>query len=308
VLRLEDVAAPAPGPGEVLVRVRAAGVDRGVWHLVTGLPYVARLAFGLRRPRRRIPGSEVAGRVEAVGEGVTAFRPGDDVFGACRGSFAELACAAERMLAPKPAGLAYEDAAALPVSGCTALQALRDAAQVRAGQGVLVVGAGGGVGTLAVQLAKALGAAVTGVCSAGKVDLVRGLGADDVLDYAREDFADGRRRWDAIVDTAGNRPLSTLRRALAPRGALVLVGGEGGGRWLGGVERQLGALLLRPVARQRLRPMLAALRAEDLRVLAELAAAGKLRPVVSRTYPLAEAPDAVRALDGHTRGKLVVTV
>ncbi|SFI23801.1 NADPH:quinone reductase [Streptosporangium canum] len=309
-LRLGDIDRPVAGDDDVLVRVHAAGVDQGVWHLVTGLPYVVRVAgFGLLRPASRVPGLDVAGRVEAVGRNVTRFRPGDEVFGTCGGSFAEYACAREDRLAGKPANVTFEQAAAVPTSAVAALQALRDRGQVRAGQKVLVIGAGGGVGTFAVQLAKALGADVTGVCGTTKTDLVRSIGADDVIDYTREDFADGARRYDLILDTAGRRPLSRLRRALTPRGTLVIVGGEGEGRWLQGTDRQLRALLLAPFVRQRLRVLMSAEREEDLRYCGELIEAGEITPIVDRTYPLSEVPEAIRYLrGGHARGKVVITV
>ena len=241
VLELREVDRPAVGADEVLVRVRAAGVDQGVWHLMAGQPYLARLmGVGFRAPKVPVRGFEVAGRVEAAGERgrVPAGRRGVRQLRGGSGSFAEYACARVDRLAPKPANLGFEQAAVVPVSGVTALQALRDRAEVRAGQRVLVIGAGGGVGTFAVQLAKAFGAEVTGVCSAAKQELVRSLGAEDAIDYTQEDFADGRDRWDVILDTAGNRSLSHLRRALTPHGTLVIVGGEGGGRWLGGFDRQ----------------------------------------------------------------------
>lgn len=309
-LRLGDIDKPVAGDDDVLVRVHAAGVDQGVWHLVTGLPYVVRVAgFGLLRPGSRVPGLDVAGRVEAVGRNVTRFRPGDEVFGTCGGSFAEYACAREDRLAGKPANVTFEQAAAVPASAVAALQGLRDRGQVRAGQRVLVIGAGGGVGTFAVQLAKALGADVTGVCGTTKTDLVRSIGADDVIDYTREDFADGARRYDLILDTAGRRPLPRLRRALTPRGTLVIVGGEGGGRWLQGTDRQLRALLLAPFVRQRLRVLMSAEREEDLRYCGELIEAGEVTPIVDRTYPLSEVPEAIRYLrGGHARGKVVITV
>ncbi|OUC95483.1 NAD(P)-dependent alcohol dehydrogenase [Streptosporangium minutum] len=309
-LRLGDIDKPVAGDDDVLVRVHAAGVDQGVWHLVTGLPYVVRIGgFGLLRPGSRVPGLDVAGRVEAVGRNVTRFRPGDEVFGTCGGSFAEYACAREDRLARKPANVTFEQAAAVPASAVAALQGLRDRGQVRAGQRVLVIGAGGGVGTFAVQLAKAFGADVTGVCGTTKTDLVRSIGADDVIDYTREDFADGARRYDLILDTAGRRSLSRLRRALTPRGTLVIVGGEGGGRWLQGTDRQLRALLLAPFVRQRLRALMSAEREEDLRYCGELIEAGKVTPIVDRTYPLSEVPEAIRYLrGGHARGKVVITV
>jgi NADPH:quinone reductase-like Zn-dependent oxidoreductase len=253
VLQLREIDMPTIGGDEVLVRIHAAGVDQGVWHLMAGLPYLIRIAgFGLRAPKNPVRGYDVAGRVEAVGENVTRFQPGDEVFGTCRGSFAEYASAQDDRLAPKPANLSFEQAAAVPISGYAALQAVRDQGKVRPGQRVLIIGAGGGVGTFAVQLAKAYGAEVTGVSSTSKTDLVRSIGADHVIDYTREDFADGRNRYDVILDIAGNRSLSHLRLALAPEGTLVIVGGEGGGRWLGGNDRQLRAQVLSPFVRQKL--------------------------------------------------------
>jgi NADPH:quinone reductase-like Zn-dependent oxidoreductase len=310
VLELRDIEAPAVGEDEVLVRVHAAGCGPDVWHLMTGLPYFARLMVGFRRPKVAVRGRDVAGRVEAVGAKVTGFRPGEEVMGVVEGSFAELAIARPDRLVRKPARLSFEEAAAVPISGLTALQAIRDRGEVRPGQRVLVIGAGGGVGTLTVQIAKAFGAEVTGVCSASKGDLVRSVGADEVIDYTREDFADGTRRWDLIVDTAGRRPLSVLRRALSPRGTLAIVGGDGGGRWNGGFFRQiLRAPLVSLVTRQRLRPVTSKERRDDLQVLAEMIEAGTVTPVVGRTYPLVDAPEAVRELErGHARGKIVVTV
>ncbi len=310
VLELRDIDRPVAGDGEVLVRVRAAGVDPGVWHLMTGLPYLTRVVgFGLRKPKVAVRGRDVAGLVEAVGPGVTRFAPGDEVVGVCeRGSYAEYACAKQDQLVHKPARLTFEEAAAVPVSALTALHALRDAGRLEAGQTVLIVGAGGGVGTYAVQLAKAFGAEVTGVCSTAKVDLVTSLGADATIDYTVDDFPDGVRRFDLVLVTAGNRPVSVLRRALAERGTLVLIGGEGGGKWLGGVDRVLGAVLLSLFVRQRLRGMLSSEGQEDLEVLAEMIEAGTVTPVIDRTYPLSDAPDAIRRLEeGHARGKLVIT-
>jgi NADPH:quinone reductase-like Zn-dependent oxidoreductase/DNA-binding XRE family transcriptional regulator len=309
VLRFEDVDAPVAGDDEVLVRVRAAGVDPGVWHLMTGLPLMIRPAYGLRKPKTRIRGRDVAGRVEAVGKNVTRFRPGDEVFGICEGSFAELAVVPERKLAHKPGNVTFEEAAAAPISGLTALQGLRDVGKVRPGQKVLIIGAGGGVGSFAVQLAHAFGAHVTGVCSASKAELVRSLGADDVIDYTREDFTSRPGRFDLILDTAGRRRLSHLRRALTRRGTLVLVGGEGGGRWLGGFDRGFRAVALSLIVPQRLRMLISTEGTEDLEALKDLIEAGKLKPVVERTYPLADAPDAIRHLaEGHVRAKLVVAV
>ncbi|MFB6823123.1 NAD(P)-dependent alcohol dehydrogenase [Streptomyces virginiae] len=307
VLRMEEMERPVPGRREVLVRVRAAGVDQGVWHLMAGLPYAVRAVSGLRTPRTRVRGMDVAGVVEAVGSDVTRFRPGDEVYGNCSGAFAEYACAKEVTLAPKPASLSFEQAATVPVSACTALGAVRDSGQVKAGQSVLVLGASGGVGSFAVQVAKAYGAHVTGVCSTTKADLVRSLGADEVLDYTRQDPVDGTRRYDVILDIAGNRPISRLRRALTPRGTLAIVGGEGGGNWIGGNQRQLGAMLLTPLVGHRLRAHGTLVRSRDLEALTELIEAGSVTPAVDRTFPLAEVPDAIRYLrDGQVRGKVAV--
>ncbi|MFE1876872.1 NAD(P)-dependent alcohol dehydrogenase [Streptomyces sp. NPDC059496] len=307
VLRIEEMDRPVPGPGEVLVRVHAAGVDQGVWHLMAGLPYAVRAVSGLRRPRTRVRGLDVAGVVEAVGPDVTRFREGDEVYGNCAGSFAEYARAKEKTLAPKPASLSFEQAATVPVSACTALGAVRDSGRVKAGQSVLILGASGGVGSFAVQVAKAYGAHVTGVCSAAKADLVRSLGADEVLDYTQQDPVDGTRRYDVILDIAGNRPIARLRRSLTPRGTLVIVGGEGGGKWIGGNQRQLGAMLLTPFVGHRLRAHGTLVRQRDLEALTELIEAGSVTPAVDRTYPLAELPDAIRRLrDGQVRGKIAV--
>lgn len=310
VLRLEEIGKPQIGEGQVLVRVRAAGVDPGVWHVLTGVPYLMRiLGLGLRGPKTRVAGTDFAGEVEVVGSDVTHFQPGDEVYGGCRGAFAEFACARADKIALKPKNLSFDEAAAVPTSALTALQGLRDRGQLKAGHSVLIIGAAGGVGSFAVQIAKALGAEVTGVCSTSKVELVRSLGADAVIDYTREDFADGRRNYDLILDTAGNRSLSLLRQALTPRGALVIVGGEEGGRWLSGIDRQLRALLLSPFVSQNLRPMLAAFGSDDLELLKGLIEAGKVMPVIDRTYPLGQAAEAVRHLERrHARGKIVLTV
>lgn len=309
VLELRDVETPRPGKGEVLIAVRAAALDAGVWHLMSGRPYLLRLmGFGLRAPKVPVRGREVAGRVEAVGEGVSAFRTGDEVFGICEGAFAEYVCARQDKLAHKPAGLPLEAAAALPMSGLTALQALRDVGRLKPGQRVLVIGAAGGVGTFAVQLAKAYGAHVTGVCSTTKTELVRSLGADEVIDYTREEFADGARPYDLVLDTAGNRTLSHLRRALAPRGTLVLIGGEGGGDWLGGTDRVLRAALLNPFVRHGLKGLLSAERQADLDVLKQHVEDGSLVPVIQRTIPLSGVPEAIDELHrGGARGKILVT-
>jgi NADPH:quinone reductase-like Zn-dependent oxidoreductase len=310
VLELEDIDQPVVKDNEVLVRVGAAGVDPGVWHLMAGLPYLIRImGFGLRSPKTRVRGTDLAGRVEAADKDVTEFQPGDEIFGSCDGSFAEYATAREDKIAPKPANLTMEQAAAVPASALTALQGLRDRGQIQPGQKVLIIGASGGVGTYAVQLAKAFGAEVTGVCSTTKVDMVRSIGADHVIDYTRDDFSDGVQRYDLILDTAGNRSLSHLRRALTPEGTLVIVGAETGGRWLGGSDRQLRALMLSPFVSQKLRAFIATASKEDLVVLTELIEAGKVAPVIDSTYPLSETPEAIRYIEeGHARGKVVITV
>ncbi|MDR7081804.1 NADPH:quinone reductase-like Zn-dependent oxidoreductase [Arthrobacter ginsengisoli] len=308
-LELRDVDTPVPGDDDVLIRVQAAGVEQGVWHLMSGLPYLTRAFFGLRAPKTPIRGREVAGRVEAAGRNVDGFRPGDEVFGTAEGSFAEFVCAKPDKIALKPVKAGFEQAAVVPISGTTALQGLRDSGRLRPGQDVLVIGAGGGVGSFAVQLAKALGARVTGVCSTAKVELVRSIGADHVIDYRRDDFADGARQFDLILDTAGNRPLSVLRRALKPRGTLVIVGGEGGNRWTGGFERSLRAALLSLFVSQKLTGLMARERQADLRFLAQLIDAGSVTPVIDKSYPLGEAPEAIRYMHaGSARGKVVVTV
>ena len=310
VLRLGQTGRPAIGDGEVLLRVHAAGVDRGVWHLVAGLPYAVRLAgYGIRAPKTPVPGREVAGRVEAVGAEVTTLAVGDEVFGIAEGSFAEYARARAGKLAPKPSNLTYAQAAAVPVSGLTALQAVRDRGHVQAGQQVLVIGASGGVGTFAVQIAKAYGADVTGVCSTAKADMVRSIGADRVIDYTRDDIADGGRRYDVILDTGGNRPLRQLCRALTPRGTLVIVGGETGGRWLGGSDRQLRAVMLSPFTGQHLGTLLCSENQADLLALTELIESGQVTPAIDKTYPLSETITAILHMrDGHARGKVIINI
>jgi len=309
VLELEDIDVPWVGSGDVLLRVQAASVFIGDWHIMTGLPYLIRAVSWLRAPKLRVRGQDVAGRVEAVGTDVTQFQPGDEVFGTCDGSFAEYAIARADKVAPKPANLTFEQAATVPTTGSTALQALRDVGRVRPGQKVLIIGAAGGVGSFAVQIAKAFGAHVTGVCSTTKVDLVRSIGADDVIDYTRDDFAEIGRRYDLILDIAGARSVSHLRRALASRGTLVIVGGEGGGRWFGGIDRQLRASMLSPLVSQKLGTFVARQNREKLIVLKELIEAGKVTPVIGKTYPLSEVPEAIRYLEqGHARGKVVIIV
>lgn len=309
VLELRDIPKPAIGDDDVLIRVHAAGLDPSVWHLMTGIPYLVRLMFGLRRPRTAALGWDVSGVVEEAGKNVKDFQPGDEVFGSCRGSFAEYASARADRLVLKPANLTLEQAAAVTVSASTALQALRNAGNVQPGQHVLVIGAGGGVGTFAIQIAKALGAKVTGVCSTAKTDLVRSIGADHAIDYTREDFVDGPVRYDLILDMAGNRSVPQVRRALTPRGTLVAVGGEGGGRWFGGLGESLVWLAASPFMRKKYRLLMASVRKEDLQTLKELIEAGKVRPVIDRTYPLSEVPEAIRSWErGHARGKVVITV
>jgi NADPH:quinone reductase-like Zn-dependent oxidoreductase len=310
VLELRDVDDPAFGPDEVRMRVHAAGCGPDVWHLMTGRPYFVRAMPGFRHLRTGVRGRDAAGVVDAVGSSVTDLAPGDAVMGIVEGSFAELGVGPADELVPKPARLSFEEAAALPISGLTALQAVRDVAAVRPGEHVLVIGAGGGVGTLTVQVAKAFGAEVTALCGADKAELVRSIGADEVLDRARVDVTDGSRRWDAIVDTAGRRALWALRRALAPRGRLAIVGGEGGGRWTGGFGRQIvRAPLWSALGRRRMRAVVSKERLDDLRELARMVDAGTLTPVVGRTYPLVDAPEAIRELErGHARGKIVVSV
>ena len=310
VLELRDVEKPHPGDDDLLIRVHAAGVDPGVWHLMAGLPYLVRLmGFGFRKPKIRIRGVDVAGTVEAAGKNAITLKEGDQVYGTCDGSFAEYACAKAERFAPMPSNLTFEQAAAVPVSGMTALNGLRDAGKIQPGQKVLIIGAAGGVGSYAVQLAKAFGATVTGVCSTSKAELVRALGAEEVIDYTREDFTDGTRRFDLILDTAGRRPLSQLRRALTPQGTLVIVGGEGGDRWLGGFQRQIFAPVRSLFTEQKLLGLISKERQRDLLTLRDLIEAGKLEPVIDRTFPLREAPRAIRYLEqGHARGKVVLTV
>jgi len=309
VLRLTDIARPTPADDEVLLQVRAAGLDRGAWHLMRGRPFLARVAFGLTRPKNPVPGTEVAGTVVAVGSAVTRFATGDEVFGVGRGAFAEYTVGREDKLARKPANASFEQAAALAVSAATAVQALVDVGHVMAGQSVLVIGASGGVGSYAVQVAKARGADVTGVCSTAKLDLVRSLGADHVIDYTREDFADGTRSYDLILDIAGNPSLTRLRRALTPAGTAVIVGGEEGGDFSGGMNRQLRALALTPFVRQRLTMFIATPGAGELERLTDLVEAGTVTPSIDRTFPLDRAPDAMRYLEtGKVRGKVVIVV
>ncbi|WP_238153239.1 NAD(P)-dependent alcohol dehydrogenase [Kribbella speibonae] len=310
VLELREIDKPEIGDDEVLVRVRAAGVDRGVWHLMAGLPYPIRLAgYGVRAPKNPVIGMDVAGVVEAIGKDVTRFRPGDEVFGVGKGTFAEYTRCPEAKLALKPANLTFEQAAAVPISAMTALQGVRDHGRIKSGDKVLITGASGGVGSYTVQLAKAFGAEVTAVCSTTKLDLVRSLGADQVVDYIRQDFTASGIRYDVILDIAGNTRLSRLRRILTPTGTLVIMGGETDGKWLGGTDRQLRAMLLSPFIGQRLGTFVNTEKHEFLLDLTPLLESGQVRPVVDRQFPLEEAPKAIRYLiEGHARGKLVITV
>jgi NADPH:quinone reductase-like Zn-dependent oxidoreductase len=307
-LELKDIDQPVVTDDQVLVRVHAAAVGKGDWLTVQGLPYVARLRYGLPNPKHPVPGFDVAGRIEAVGPNVTQLQPGDAVFGWCEGSFAEYASVPEGQLALKPANLSFEQAAAVPISGFAALQALRDTGRVQPGQQVVIIGASGGVGSFAVQIAKAFGAEVTGVCSTKSVDMVRSIGADHVIDYTQQDFTRTGQRYDLILEMAGNRSLSDLRRALTPKGTLVLVGGSGG-RWFMGTGRTLRAVLVSPLVGQRLRSFFSKPKGADLVVLKELLEAGKLTPVIDRTFPLRETAEAIRYVgERSTQGKTVITV
>ncbi|HEY3090486.1 MAG TPA: NAD(P)-dependent alcohol dehydrogenase [Jatrophihabitantaceae bacterium] len=312
VLELRDIDRPVLGEKDVLLRVHAAGVDPGVWHLMTGLPYLVRaMGFGIRAPKVPVRGRDLAGVVDAVGARVTGFRPGDEVYGTCEsGSFAEYATAWEHRLAGKPEGLSFEHAAAVPISGVTALQAVRDCGRVQPGHRVMVIGAAGGVGSFAVQIATSFGASVIGVCSTAKTDLVRSLGAEAVIDYTRDAIDRDAVGYDVVIDTAGNRRLSLLMRVLTPTGTLVLVGGEqAGGRMLAGFDRQLRAPLVSLFVRRRLRGLIANENADDLQTLTGMIGSGAVTPIIDRTYSLADAPEAIRYIaDGHATGKVVVRI
>jgi len=307
-LELQDIEKPSVSEDGVLVRVHAAAVGKGDWLTVGGLPYVARLRYGLPKPKHPVPGFDVAGHVEVVGSNVSQLQSGDAVFGWCEGSFAEYASVPGSQLVRKPGNLSFEQAAAVPISGFAALQALRDTGGVQPGQRVVIIGASGGVGSFAVQFAKAFGAEVTGVCSTQSVDLVRSIGADHVIDYTQQDFTRTGQRYDLILEMAGNRSLADLRRALTPKGTLVLVGGSGG-RWFMGTGRTLRAVVVSVFVRQRLRPFLSKPKRADLVVLKELLEAGKVTPVIDRTFPLNETPEAIRYVgERSTQGKTVITV
>ena len=308
VLQFTDVDKPVAKDDEVLVHVHAAAINIGDWHLLRGMPYVVRLVVGLRRPRREVPGLDIAGQVEAVGANVLQFAPGDEVFGWCKGAFAEYACAAASNLLPTASNLTLEQSAAVGDSAFTALAAVRDQGKVQPGQRVLINGASGGVGTFAVQIAKAFGANVTGVCSAANLDMVRSIGADEVIDYRKEDFTQTEQRYDVMLDLVGSRSLSDCRSALTRRGTYVVVGVKDVGRWLG-LGRQFKALLLSPFVRQRMRVFVVRHNRQDLAVLKELVEAGKLMPVIERRYALSDVPEALRHQgEGHARGKSVIAL
>jgi NADPH:quinone reductase-like Zn-dependent oxidoreductase len=313
ILELTEVDKSVPKDDEVLLKVHAASVNPADWHLLRGKPYIARLQLGLRRPKARVLGCDVAGRIEAVGKNVTTLQPGDEVFGSPFmhgfGAFAEWACVSEDLLAPKPANLSFEQAAAVPLAASTALQGLRDHGRIEPGHKVLIIGASGGVGTFAVQIAKSFDAEVTGVCSTRNVDMVRSLGADHVIDYTREDFTRSGQKYDLIFQLAGTRSPLDCRRALTSRGTLVQISGDSDDHWIGPVGRIIKALLLSPFVSERMISFTVKPNKEDLQFLKQLIEAGKLTPVIDRTYPLAEVPAAIRYLEeGHARGKVVITL
>jgi NADPH:quinone reductase-like Zn-dependent oxidoreductase len=309
VLQFKDVEKPSVRADGVLVRVHGSAANPYDWHFIRGKPYFMRLMFGLRAPKRNALGVDFSGVVEEVGPEVTAFKPGDEVYGMCDGAFAEYLCAPESEIAPKPKSLGFDLAAAVPLAGLTALQGLRDGGQVRPGQRVLIIGASGGVGTFAVQIAKHLGAHVTGVCSTRNLDLVRSLGADEVIDYTQQDFADGSAKYDVIFQLGGMHSPSHCRRALTPRGRLVLSSGDSEGVWIGPMDRVLKAAVLSPFVSQRLVVLNVKRSKADLGTLAALVDAGKVKPVIDRTYALEEAPEAIRYVEqGHARGKVLVGI
>jgi NADPH:quinone reductase-like Zn-dependent oxidoreductase len=313
VLEVRDVKKPVPNDDQVLIKVRAAAVNPLDWHFIRGTPYIMRFMMaGLRKPKDPRVGVDYAGTVEAVGKNVTQFKPGDEVFGNRSGAFAEYLCArADRAIALKPANLTFEQAAGVPVAGFTALQGLRDKGKVQPGQKVLINGASGGVGTFAVQIAKSLGADVTGVCSTRNLELVRSIGADHVIDYTKEDFTKGNEHYDVILDNVGTQPLSGFRRVLKPNGICVMIGGGGPneGKWVGPMARPLKAKLMSPFISQKMGMMLAQGNKEDLNILADLMQSGKVTPVIDRTYPLREIREAIRYLEtGRARGKVIITV
>ena len=313
VLELTDINKPEPADDEVLLRVHAASINPADWHFLRGIPYIARMQFGLRKPKDSILGCDVAGYIEAVGNNVTMLQPGEEVFGSPfmhgLGAFAEWVCISEDLLAPKPATLSFEQAAAVPVAASTALQALRDHGQIEPGHKVLIIGASGGVGTFAVQIAKSFNAEVSGVCSTRNVEMVRSLGADHVIDYTVEDFTRSGRKYDLIFQLAGTLSPSECRSALTPKGTLVLSSGESEGRWIGPVERVIKALVLSPFVSQKMASFTVKPNKEDLQLLKQFIEDGTLTPVIDRTYPLAQLPEAIRYLEeGHAQGKVIITV
>ena len=310
LLRFAQAPTPKTASDEVLLRVHGAGLDRGTWHTMEGRPYLMRLiGFGLRKPKNQVPGIDVAGTVVGIGSAVTRFAVGDEVYGIARGSFATFAAAREDKLARKPVNLSFEQAAVVPISGIVALQALTDVGRVQSGQHVLITGASGGVGSYAVQLAKAFGAEVTGACRTTKLDLLRSLGADHVIDYTRQDFADGTQRYDLILDIAGRPTLSRLRHALTPTGTAVIIGGEEGGKWTGGFGRHLRAAAISPFVPQRLVMFTAKERGSDLERLTALIEAGRLTPTLDKTFSLSRVPEAMHYLEaGRARGKVAITI
>jgi NADPH:quinone reductase-like Zn-dependent oxidoreductase len=310
VVELHEINKPVPADDEVLVRVRAASVNPADWYGVTGRPWVARPTMGLRKPKSNLLGVDFAGTVEAVGKDVTQFRLGDEVFGGRDGAFAEYVCVREeRAVVPKPANVTFEQAAAVPVAALTALQGLRDKGQIQPGQKVLINGASGGVGTFAVQIAKALGAEVTGVCSTRNVDLVRSLGADHVIDYTREDFTRSDRRYDLMLDVAGSRSWSECRRVLEPQATLVIVGAPKGSRLMGPLSHMVKVRLAAVRSSRKVVFFIAKFNKADMEVLRELLEAGKVKPVIDRRYELSEIADAFRYMgEGHAQGKIVLTV
>ncbi len=308
VLQVKDIEKPVPKDDEILIEVRAASVNPLDWHFMRGTPYFVRIMAGLRKPKDTRLGVDVAGQVEAVGSNVTRFKPGDQVFGSCRGAFAEYACASESALVTKPNNMTFEQAASVNVAAITALQGLRDKGQIQPGQKVLIVGAAGGVGTFAVQIAKSFGADVTGVCSTRNVDMVRSIGADQVIDYTREDFTKSGQRYDLFFDCVGNHSLLACRRVLNPRGIYIIVGGSGG-RWIGPLPRVFKALLLSRFVSQNLSIFLAKTSKEDLTIMRDLMEAGKVTPVIDKHYRLSEVPEAIRYMEeGHAQGKVVITL
>ena len=309
VLRCEEIETPAAGDNEVLIKVHAASVNPFDWHFVRGTPYILRIVAGLLKPKFTRLGVDVAGEVEAVGRNVTQFKQGDEVFGGCRGAFAEYVCTSESALVMKPNTVTFEQAASVPVAAFTALQGLRDKGHIQRGQRVLINGAAGGVGTFAVQIAKSFGAHVTGVCSTKNVEMVRSIGADHVIDYTREDFTKGGQRYDLIFDTVGNHSLSAYKRALHARGIYVGAGGPTDDWMIGPIASSIQALLLSIFSTRKMVAFLAKPNKGDLTIMRELMATGKVTPVIDRRYTLSETPEAIRYLEqGHARGKVVITI